>query len=266
MALVDNFRNTIAVIVPPWLDGKFGKRLMYAFGTTVDALMDLYMEGVKARFPGEGTPDALPYIGNDRIIVRGFDEPDDSFVARLVRWLDSHRVNGTPGARLRQLRGYFTPHALRIRNVFVTAQAAHVAVWHSLLESVDIDGTLELIKTTPENWNWDGLFKGARFWTLLYVTGIFTDDGDHNDPGDHNDGGHVGSSATGAQIATVKKLISFWRGAHAHSYYTLIVFDDSLFDPTGSGANYPDGHWDLWSEGGGLPNRPAGVEFWEGPG
>src|SRR4051812_28658541 len=98
-----SFRESIQKICPPWLQGYWGSRLMYSLGIQLDGTSTLLQEGVLARMPGYGTTDALQYNGNDRQILRGFEESDDSYIQRVQNALDTWKIAGGAQSIIKQL-------------------------------------------------------------------------------------------------------------------------------------------------------------------
>ena len=86
----------------------------------IDAMVELVEEGTTAAIPGqvdvEGIPnlggfwsvDALPYIGEDRMVVRGLAESDAAYALRLRRYRDDWRLAGTAFGLLDQVAGVLT--------------------------------------------------------------------------------------------------------------------------------------------------------------
>lgn len=277
--------NWLLAATPPWMRPRRlagldrGFRYLYLFGVLVDTNLEAMQQGVLARFPGIGTPTALPRIGRDRRIRRGFAEDDDTYALRLLRWRSDHKQRGSAHAVLSQLWGYLNPFNVRLRTVLSNANRA---VWHTLAEghaTDDGDPVFEVAKhvEAPTNWDWDGVFsRWARLWTVVYpktsspalfveretfadleATGLTFDEF----------GGTFDTDATGEQVASMQALIDETRGGHNRSEWILIAFDNSDFDPT-SGSGQPDGTWGKWSKDDGtghrVSSRPLDVSFWDG--
>lgn len=103
------FRDAIRAAVPRWLRNGLAEKIGYAIGVTLDALGDWTAYGVRARFPGQYSPESLAAIGNDRKLPRGVLETDDEYADRLRRWLDIHCTRGNPYTFLEQLQAYWGP-------------------------------------------------------------------------------------------------------------------------------------------------------------
>jgi hypothetical protein len=237
-------------LAPVWLQKTYGTRLMYSIGVLVDALADLVLDGVTARFPGVGTTDALDEIGADRVIVRGFAETNETYTERLIRWLDDWALTGASNARMRQLIGYLTTPTVtpQMRDVFQTNEATPTAVWHTIASGAGPEGDVTIDLVTPSNWNWDNQPERYwRIWPIVYVGGIFDTDGNWDDAGTWDDGGVWDTTASIEQVAAIRALVNTWRAAHAHSQWIILAFDNSDFDPTQEAPPLPDGTWGHWS-------------------
>jgi hypothetical protein len=246
MADVTTFRDAIQEISPPWLAQGAGQRIMYLPGVLTDALTQAALDGVKARFPGYGTPEALTYIGADRQIVRGPNEPDDSYVTRLRIWLDSWRHAGSPYGLLPQLEGLSAPAVDTWRTVDNSSN------WH-WIDAGDTSQTISVLHVSPHNWNWDGdTTDWARFWAITYRTpkaswyeGTW---GDGDKWG--NNAKTWGLNMTPSEIKALRAVCRNFKAAHSTLLWIIVSFDTSLFIPGTAypSATLPDGTWGPWSK------------------
>lgn len=266
-----SFRETLRRYVPPWLSDRpssgltVGFRFLYCLVAPLDAGVQAALEGLQAHYPGQGTPTALPLIGRDRRILRGFIESDDSYAARLRGWLDDWRIAGEAFSLMRQIRGYLTPHPVLLRTVDNNGN------WFTLRE----DGSTEVVQTQPaSNWNWDGnAALGSRFWLIVYPhPALWTEGAPWGDPAQWGGVWGIpsrswGTTATQDQIASIKTVIQQWKPAHARCSHVIIAFDPASFDPTLSpGAPLPDGTWGIWHKielGVAVPSRLQSARYWE---
>lgn len=260
------FRSVIRRILPPWFSKAFGyaERLWYVFGLILDQLMEWAHEGAAARLPGQGTDTALPYIGRDRRIRRGFAETVVSFAARLVRWRDDWKLAGGTAAVLSQLRGFLTPHAPVARYVHRTDGTIASYLTHNA------DGTFTYTIADPANWNWDGqLTQWSRFWIVLYPPpALWTDDGTWGNDADWGDGGTWGTSATTEEVETVRALCAEWKSAGSKCVEIIIAFSSGDFEPSDASPPNPDGNWQYFSKnvaGVQVPARLPNAAYWPGP-
>jgi hypothetical protein len=84
-------------------------RVLYGMASQLDALADILVEGMRARFPGDHTNETLPLIGRERRIRQGLTESSAAYAARLTTWLDQHARRGNPYALLAQLHAFLAP-------------------------------------------------------------------------------------------------------------------------------------------------------------
>jgi len=151
------FRDRLASFVPRWLKRGTAAKLLYAFGVHFDLVGDLLVEAVRKRFPEPNSYDALPYIGADRKIIRGPNEPSDVYASRLATWLDAHRLRGNPYVLLEQLYLYYAPNNFPIELVYASS---------GLQFSLAVDGTITYAFTAWREPDGD-LARWAR-WRLFY--------------------------------------------------------------------------------------------------
>lgn len=256
-----NFRASLQKIAAPFLLLGDGGTFLDVLGTAIDAHARAALEGSRAWLPGLAPDDALPYIGRDRRIVRGFAESPNSYVGRLVRWLDDWKKAGNAYAMMRQLRGYLSPFAVRIRVV------NNGGTWYTL----NADGTTEYRRTKPApNWNWDGATSAwSRFWVILYPPAeLWEPSSPLGSGGVLGEGRTIGTTATREQVATVRALVRQWKPAGSRCPYIIIAFDPASFDPEGPpGPPLPDGDWKRHGKGGSGPRvrgRLATARYWKG--
>lgn len=257
------FRHRLALIArAPWLQRVYLLRLLFAFAVHIDALVDWAFLALKARYPSLAPPDALPALGRERGIRRGFAESLESYAARLITWLVDRRIKGSPYALMNQLAGYFTGYAVRIRVVNVAG------TWYTRYHN----GTFDWHFASPSNWDWDGTTAAfSRYWVIVYVpTSLWSGEGLWGQPvgpggGVWGDGGVWGLSATYEQGQTVEAIIRDWNPPHARCAGVIVTWDLFSFDPSDSGAGFPDGTWDRAGADDGAGNyvltRPATVRF-----
>jgi hypothetical protein len=253
------FRDKLEAAAPPWLRNAWGSRLLYSIGVSIDALIEATTLGIKARFPGHAPSDALPYIGRERQIRRGIDEPDESYAQRLTQWVDDRRMRGCAQATMRQLQGYMAGHAVPVSIV-----NPHGA-WHSLSAAA----VSSYHHQDPTNWDWDGNAAAwSRYWVILYPPAdLWTDDGTWDDPGTWDDGGTWDTTATPEQVATVRAIVAEWNPPHAMCAGILIALNGADYSPLGSGAGFPAGDWGTWGHLDGTHYeavRADETSYWDG--
>ncbi len=220
-------------------------------------------QGVKARFPGAGTPQALPYLSRDRMIYRGIDEPDATFAERLSGAFDSWQICGSPHELLRQLRAHFL--ATAVPSIRVVSDRG---VWHEIDMST---GEITRTISSPTNWTWDSYsFEVAdadtqrwwRGWVVIDMSlGPWSPGPVYGTPGlTYGDGAVYGlSGATHNDVLELQRLVRTWKPKHMHCVHIITTFDAALFNP-GDAPGYPmpDETFDEPS------NRPTDAAYLEG--
>ena len=235
------FRDSILRAAPPWLQRAWASRLLYAMGIQFDALIDATVLALKLRFPQYALSDAIPQIGRERGIRRGFDEGATGYAARLVRWVDDRRIKGSPFALMSQLIGYLTGYTTNVR--IVNAGGAWFGVnsngvkW-SYLGSWDWDGQTDLwsrywvIIDVPYDSNL------APLWTIDTTWGDGTYWGDDPNLG-------WGLNITLDQVASLQQIVKEWNAPHERAVNIIINFYPVAFWPV-SAVGVPDGDWGNW--------------------
>lgn len=261
-------RDTLRRLIPPWMSDRItagftaGFRYLYAHALMCDFAIQFAFEAIRSRFPSFAPSEALSLIGQDRRIRRGLNEPDPSYRARLLRWLQDWKRAGSAFAILSQLRAYLQT-SVRLR--IVTANGT----WWTL----EPDGTMRRTVTLPaKNWNWDGNAPlWARFWVIIYCdTGVpFARGRKFGDGHRYGDGfGTIGCTATLAQVGSIRDIVRQWKAAHEVCKNIVLAFDATMFDPAFvPGAPMPDGTWGHWSKlvgGTQVAARDARAVYWDG--
>jgi len=241
-----SFRETLRGYVPPWLSDRPGRSVgfsyLYAMVSLLDAGAQFAFEGLQARFPGQGTPTALQYIGRDRCIARGPNESDQAYAARLVAWRRAWRMAGNTISLLDNLAAYFAPRAPLLRVV------NNGGVWTTRAP----EGAITIYRAVPNNWNWDNRPDlWSRIWPIIYANGgiPFADGGEWGDGSRRwNDGGTIGTSLSPEDVAALDEIVSTWSSATTRCPCTIIAFDPQSFNPLAApgSAGMPDGTWGTW--------------------
>lgn len=254
------WRGMITALAPTFLQGPYAQKFLYAPGLILDAVTEFAIEGVNARYPTIGTPTALPFIGRDRGIIRGFDEPDASYASRLLRAIDDWTTAGNYQSILNQVRGYLTGYAVLARMVNTRG------TWASLTS----DGVFSLVRRVG-NWNWrnESPEQWARSWLVLYPpSDLWVAEGTWGDGQKYGDGGTWGTTATSEQVASVQQICRTFKPGGTRLDWIIIALDPSSFDPAGApGAPLPDGTWGWWGKdvsGVVRPSRLASARYWDG--
>lgn len=291
MALVDYIEKRL----PGWArrpSRLHWARLAETIALIFDVLIDGLYEGRLAAMPGqvEGSLafesiDALPLIGRDRGMVRGFTETTPSYAAALRGWLGAAGRKATAFELLAQLRRVLGPNPPRVRCV------SPLGTWHTIEADgtrrlhfadapgfqIDPDGTASAITTEAHPWDWGDPF------TLFVIIYAPTNEPLTDDEGEFGDGtsfwgdpngllGTVGTTATLAFVELIRGLILAWTPAGIRVPRIIVAFDDASFDPETPGpypaAGFPDGTWERGCAivGGKLVRtRLDTARYWRGP-
>jgi len=248
------FRHLMRTIAPPWLNRTWGERFLYAHAVQLDAVAEWALQGLKARFPAKAPLDALPYIGRDRKIRRGFAESAEAYIVRLQAWLDSHRRRGNAIALLEQLHGYFTPYSSSMR--FSTVDDG--GTWF-VMDGADKSVT---ITRKADNWDWDGApaTQWGRFWVIIHPlsSGAFTDAGDWSNDESYGADGAWGLSLSPDQCRDLIAIVRDWKPAGVSCIYIVASLDAGELNP--DSTTLPDGTWSQSAKVSGgvwVPTRPS---------
>jgi hypothetical protein len=231
-------------------------KLQYTFGLGMDVLLDKMWWGIAARFPGIGTPTALPYIAKDRGLVRGLTETDAAFSVRLAAWLDSWQRAGSPRAVLQQVIGYLG--SIRARTVDDSGN------WCTYIPG-DNPALFGPSTSATGTWDWDaegdphplGQAAWWRWWLIVYSTsasgaswaGTEGTWGDGDVWGD--DAKSWGLGVPPGVASTLKAaIVRTWKRAGSWCRWILVSMSDTLFDPfqVADDIHNPLGDFGHWSK------------------
>lgn len=265
MSAEERFRTLRPFMGPPWLTKGEGELVGYSLDLMRDAFIQRLFLGLLCRFPETAPTDALAAIGRQRRVVRGINETAESYVARLLVWLDDRKRQGNPYALMQKLAEYTGP-------VPSWRTVDRRGNWYSRAA----DGT-ETALLNQANWDWDGVLgepKWSRFWVIMYPNGFYDDqtsewgDSGAQDWGDR-DRGTWGTTAPPDQVQMIRALVSDWKIAGTRCVSIVEALDPSSFDPTAAvdSTGMPDGLWLGWSKNVGgvqVPARLDTARYWEG--
>ncbi len=236
---MSSFRQIRKALAPRWLTTGEGGLLGYALDIVKDAFMERARLAHLYRFPqqdGNGTPgvpDALNAMGRDRRVVRGIDETDTTYAARLPEWLIDRRRAGNPYVLMKQLAAYCGDEGCSFRTVDNSGN------WYSRSSS----GT-ETASLNTGNWNWDGdADSWARFWVIIYPGTRWPSSG--QTWGSAGTWGNATSTwgsttITAEQVVTLRSIVADWKPAGTSCEKIIIALDPASFSPS---APEPDGLW-----------------------
>lgn len=257
-------RDSFSRGLPPWLLRRVAGRLLWSVGLILDTKNELTRQGVKARMPGVGTPTALPAIGDDRLIDRGPEEPEDNYALRLSSAFDTWRSAGNAIRLLENLRAYFLPNPLPLRLV------SDRSVWHQIDQTTGIVTRQKGDDLGADNWHWDPFAAGSppfrwwRGWVIIDASAMWTQWLVGELPIGSGvivgDGHTVGSTATPEQVASIRRIVRRFKPAHAHVYSIIVTFVDGLFSQHKqlTDAPMPNGNYHR------LENRSTDAIYWQG--
>jgi hypothetical protein len=240
------FRDAIRKYVPPWLSDRpssgrtVGFRMLWSMVAPIDSSAEVLIQGLMARLPAVGTNTALPYTGRTRGILRGQNETDAEYAARLRGWLERWRLAGSMDAIALTLHEYLANNP-RVR---VVNRAGYMV-------TVDTDGSITKEQTS---WDWDSVSHPERagFWSEIWIivypmqwgkTGPFLDTAGSPTWGEDDLG--IGHDVTREEYDAVKALIATWKSAHTKVRAIIWSLDSDAFDPS-TPASMPDGNWGAW--------------------
>lgn len=239
-----SLRDTIHKAGPAWLvrdrfstDGGLTEietdaRVLYALVLVLDELATRQAMGSQAKWPSYAPTDALALLGRDRLILRGPSEAAAAYRTRLLRWLDDHQVRGNPWALMEQIRGYCSPHAIKVRTVDE----------HGNWRLINDVGTRS--RSNGDTWNWDNsalTVAWGRFWLVIEPRGgtLPWEPEPTWGTGTWGDGGTWGTTATPNEVAGVRSIVKAWKRAGVKCVYVIISFSGSSFVP--AAVTNPDG-------------------------
>lgn len=248
------YRTAFRKLMPRHFTRGEGELVLSSLAELKEGFAERAYQGANARFPSTLLPSALPYIGRDRKIVRGINEPEASFAERLIRAIDDRKVQGNPFALMAQLRAYCQAE-VRIRTVDASGN------WFTL----ERDGSLEW-RIKALNWDWDGTPRNpsfSRFWVIIYPTAAGLPwaemSPDIGTPGPWDDtigseGFTIGTTATPEQIVSLRSIVREWQADGTRCEWIVVAFDDASFDPTDTSPPLPDGSWGAFGKYDGSGN------------
>lgn len=93
---MESITDYLIRIAPPRLvTGDWERRFLVVVGSLYDMCADGLTYATQSRFIGYAPSDGLPYMGRDRTLDRGPNEPDDTWRSRLFAAWDSWAFAGT---------------------------------------------------------------------------------------------------------------------------------------------------------------------------
>jgi hypothetical protein len=281
-------QEIIRFVSPGWINDPTRLHWRAYFDTVaavIDALISIVEDTCLASMPGQvdgvaglenlngfWQVDALKYIGEDRMVLRGLAESPADYALALRRYRDDWKRGASVFGMLQQLARVLT----------TTGNAAPLlrAVngngdWHTLhpdgtmrLQRVagdgfflSPDGTSGPDTTVAHAWDWDsaslpapfGKGDATRFWVIIYcptnlpyLASISGQIGDGRKVGAKRgtpDAATIGTCAPEQHVELVRAVVQQRRAAGYRCSHLIEAFDPTSFNPDGSSALYPDGTW-----------------------
>jgi len=249
-------------------------------GEIGDQLIQAAIDARRLCFPSR-TPDkrSLALTGLDRRIPRAPDEPVESYVRRLLLWLDLWGIAGLPLGLLYACQSFIFPGYPTVRLV------ERNGLWHTLEPFASRDLTPYEAMTVPaavgryvppigaaetpraEFWmhygpwpDWDSIAYPAfasNVWDYLLIIDppSYPHVGQYNAGLTYNSGVLWGLQSTAGTIDTLRELIRSYSRAGSHCL--AVVFPDvaDRFTATSTpDADWPDGYWRAESKDDGFGN------------
>lgn len=231
-----------------------GYTIWWIVGATMDHLHQFALEGIFASWPGFGTPTSLPMIGRSRGMIRGMQESDASYAARLVQWKTRWQHAGS----MENLVQGFHEYILGQPRCYIVNRAGTRV-------TIGPDGTMTKDTIT---WDWDSLSNPERagYWSELWIVVFSSPWGPTvtQIPNWHWGQDDFGSGLSIARVdaEALQGLLQTGPTQHsAHSYVRCVIYspDPTLFDPT-TPATMPDGTFGQWS----YPTKTYGARHMSG--
>lgn len=244
------FRDVWRSLIPGNFHAGDGEIIQHVQGLVEDAFAETARQTASLMFPSVAPSDALPRIGADRGIPRGFAEPEASYRKRLREWRypRGHRIRGNAVGLLEQIAAVFGG-ACEVQTI--DARGTRYT-W-----GADGASTVE----RGVDWDWDGedlTPNWARFWIVLKVDGAtrnttWNESEAAGETWDESEaageawdvlGVHYGQLQAVRRLAQVGRLS--WTPAGRRPNTLVIWFDGETYPE-------PEGDWDDWN------NRPTDV-------
>lgn len=218
-----NFRDYVEqALSPTVLQGNRAQRLVSGgIGLMFDLMAETVNQSVKARFFGSNTfpADAMRYLGEERMLPRYPVDTDATYKARLQGAWEAWQKAGTDQGVVSQLEAMGLTAYIREQNI---------------------------------DWDWDGDSDNwSRFWVI--ITGHPWQRWLWGDGSLWAGGQTWGSTATAAEVRSIRALVRKWKPGHVVCGHIIVVFDEATWN-----AEQPDGTW------GDPANRSKSAIYWPG--
>lgn len=246
-------------LMKPWQGGD-GQTFREVIAGELDATIIAAEQVADARNVLKCDPSILPYHAQDRMMPR-FSTVDESvWRIMLSKFRQIHATAGHPWCLLRLLRIFLRRFGRPMLRYVSTAGDGSFSQWHTLAPGDGLNDYFELGRIDPEfsthtetpaNWLWDANASAghwSRFWIFIYTSGL---DGmivqsEYDDAVSEWDSGvdYWDGYIDATEIAEMVTMINTFKASNSQLNGLILVHDNAIFDPTGSGAGFPGGDWD----------------------
>lgn len=273
--------------MPGFWSGILGTLYRYAFGGTMDQFAQIHWERLRASLPAFATDASIGEIARDRGIQLFDGESRLSKEARLRGWRTAHREAGLPIGEIHQGLPLWLPERPTVRIVAgnsaramwctLFGDDAAASLGGATDEELDDSRTAVLTdpqtgkryeipvgrkprfyRAEPSNFDWDSGYFGDplvpadeppridRFFYIVYKPDSIAF---HGPDVPYDPTIHLDTTMPIQDVKNVGSCLSVWKREGSIPWGWILAGDPASFEPTGSGAGYPDGSW--WH----APNR-----------
>jgi hypothetical protein len=238
------------------LQGDTAQKYLFNIGLAADGVIQKLTEGVHAHLVDDAPSTALPYIGADRLVLRGLTESDASYRARLRRAIDDYQWAGNARAVLGQVLGYVladTPAARTVSSSYSSIGVNTETQWNLYAAGADTSAAPTHVYEPTGEWDWDSdsPTNGSWGWWRWYlvIESVAPNDWIARDDlwgsgGTWGDGKAWGVDATSAVGRSFKIIVGQWKASVCH--WIMVSFDAAELRP--GAAVIPDGKYGRWSK------------------
>ena len=245
-----SFIASLAARVPVWLTRPVGWKFLTTMVFLADTAYETLLQALYARWPGVGTPTALPLIGQSRGMIQGMTETFLAFAARLIQWLSLWQTAGTALTLAKMVQAYVagSPKVIIVNRFGV-------------MTTLNSDGTNTV--NYASGWDYDSLSNPERagFWSEIWII-VFAPPwpiASATYPawywGVLNvNGWGLGFQIPRVDVDAIRSIVDTWKSAHTYVRAVIYTYDSTLFDPTNP-SKMPDGTWGQNSYAASPPHR-----------
>lgn len=257
-------------------NGPNGTAVRYSMAVLWDAIADGSIYAAQVGNPSLAPYDALPYAGQDRLIVQGYQESVASYQQRLTQFLDRWPYSGKASGVMLAVYGWLMQAGLTNASMAAIAQGSWDLPQMRVVTSnsrwwtyntgtnpmppfqTDIEAGYypmvfpSLFKGNPlgeGDWNWDSeTTQWARSWLIIYATTTGWATGNRT-WGEAQvfwgDGNGWGFDQPYEIFSGIPAVIKHWKAEHAWYVCVIVSLNSTNFNPF-SGVTNPQGNWQYW--------------------